>query len=178
MSRTAAAPRRSCEQISWRRLLRSAFIAARWQRAIEPEQVCRCIDENDAPRRLVWDPIDQPLHAIAIRDFVLVRHERPVARPYELLRTASLEQRIDVATWIGAALTIRRGELDPGVARAHAVEDCLEAATGNTLHRIGTAEMIDHHFGATLANGRQDLREERAFEIDLDMPVELAHFRE
>ena len=64
----------------------------------------------------------QPVDAIAIRDLVLVRHERPIARPDELLRTARVEQRVDVALHIGAALPIGRGELDPGVAGTHAVE--------------------------------------------------------
>src|SRR5438105_13247524 len=109
MSCPAAALRSSCEQVSWRSLLRSAFIRTRRQRPIESEQACRCIDENDAPRRLVRDPVDQPLHTITIRDVVLVRHERPIARPYELLRPARVEQRVDVATRIGAALAIRRG---------------------------------------------------------------------
>src|SRR6266853_1956719 len=104
---------------------RESICTRRIEHPVEAKQLCGCVDENDASRRLVWYPVDQPLHAIAIRDFVLVRHERPIACPYELLRTATLEQRSDVATWIGAALTIRRGELDPGVARAHAVEDCL-----------------------------------------------------
>ena len=56
--------------------------------------------------------------------------------------------------------------------------DCRETGARDASRGIGTAEMIDHDFGAAFADRRQYLREQRPFQIDLDVPVEAAHVRE
>src|SRR5690606_40996405 len=95
--------------------------------AVEMEQLRRRVDEDDAPRVLVGDPVPQPAHTLRVADLVLVRDERPVARPDELPAGTRLEQRVDIALRICAAEAIRRRQLDPGIAFAHAAQHFPEA---------------------------------------------------
>src|SRR5215831_9191691 len=82
-------------------------------RTIEPEESGRRVDEDDPACRRIGDPAVQVLETPFVGHRLLMRDERPVARPYELFRSARLEQRIDIRAAIRAALTVRRRKLDP-----------------------------------------------------------------
>src|SRR5947207_3229941 len=83
----------------------------------------------------------------------------PIVPPDELLRSARVEQRVDVALAVDAALPIRRGELDPCIAGAHAFQHALETGARGAARGIGAAEMIDDHIRSALANARKHGRE-------------------
>src|SRR5450755_4867698 len=134
-------------------------------RAREAKERGRRVREDDVPRRLVGYPFGQPVDAIAIRDLIFVRNERPVARPDQLLHAARVEQCIDVTLHIAtvpAALTIRRRELDPGVACAHGLQHFPETRARDAARGIRAAEMVDDHARAAVANPRKHAWEQRA----------------
>src|SRR5450631_1762909 len=102
----------------------------------KPEQACRRIGQDDASRGFVRHPRVDPLDAVAIRRLALVRHERPVARPYQLLRTARSEQRVHIGLWICTAEAIRCGQLHPGVASSDAAKRFAKPGTLHACVRV------------------------------------------
>src|SRR6185295_242629 len=93
---------------------------------LEPKQLRRRLRHDDPSRLPVGNPRLDPRDALRIRDLVLETDEWPVGRPHELLRSAGVEERIDVRLDIGAALAVRRRELHERIARAHSAKDLLE----------------------------------------------------
>src|SRR5258708_15682685 len=142
---------------------------------MEADQLRGRLGQDHMKRVGIGYPPLQIVDATLVRHAVLVRHKRPVARPDELLRSGCVEQGIDVALTIDAALPVGRGEFYEGLADAHAFEHALESWAGYAARGIRAAEMIDDDARTAFANARQDVGEQRTFEVDLDVPAQFAH---
>src|ERR1700674_5985639 len=94
------------------------------------------LGHHDPSRRRVRNPRLDPPDALRIGDLPLEAHEWPVVRPDELLRTARIEEGVDVRLRIRAALSIGRRELHKRVAAPYAAKDFLETRSGHAARRV------------------------------------------